>query len=511
MPSPINTALLQLTKRAEANDSEKLIETFVDVGPLETILKTSDHQIIFGRRGTGKTHALNYLSSAKKQEGHAVVDIDLRNIGSNGGLYADESIPLALRASGLLVDTLKAIHDQLYDFCVRKAADLDLSQTGPALDEVADAITTVRVVGTIEQEEKSDIKVEDKTAGEIVVSASKGGVKLDSSSSNSFGHASARRVSGREILSVNFGATGTAFKHLIDRLKGARLFILLDEWSSVPLQLQPYLADLLRRCLLPLNGVTLKIAAIEHRSNFRIVHEHGTYIGIELGADASADVNLDDFMVFDNDPNRAIEFFETLIGRHVIAAVAGTDLADKISTDARMAFRSAFTERRAIDEFVRSSEGVPRDALYLISLAAQRSLDNPISVNDVRVAAKNWYQRDKEKAVTADDAALTLLHRVIDDVIGTRKARAFLLRSGAKHPLIDSLYDARVLHILKRGISTHDQPGVRYDVYKIDYGCYVDLLTTANAPEGLLQLDDGNYAEVPPDDYRSIRRAILDL
>ena len=96
-------------------------------------------------------------------------------------------------------------------------------------------------------------------------------------------------------------------------------------------------------------------------------------------------------------------------------------------------------------------------------------------------------------------------------MIRERKARAFLLQSGKKNILIDSLYDARVLHILKRGISTHDQPGVRYDVYKIDYGCYVDLLTTHNSPQGLLQIDDGNYVEVPPDDYRSIRRAILDI
>ena len=84
MPSPINSALLQLAKRAESNDTEKLVQTFVDVGPLATILKTNDHQILFGRRGTGKTHALNYLASVKRSEKHAVAEIDLRNMGSNG-------------------------------------------------------------------------------------------------------------------------------------------------------------------------------------------------------------------------------------------------------------------------------------------------------------------------------------------------------------------------------------------------------------------------------------------
>jgi hypothetical protein len=83
--------------------------------------------------------------------------------------------------------------------------------------------------------------------------------------------------------------------------------------------------------------------------------------------------------------------------------------------------------------------------------------------------------------------------------------------------LIDSLFDSRVLHLLKRNISAQEQPGMRYDAFKIDYGCYVDLLSTAREPQGMLPLGDGEgcaddgFVDVPPDDYRAIRRAILDL
>jgi hypothetical protein len=49
----------------------------------------------------------------------------------------------------------------------------------------------------------------------------------------------------------------------------------------------------------------------------------------------------------------------------------------------------------------------------------------------------------------------------------------------------------------------------------LDYGCYVDLINTAKAPQGLLPFDDGfgepQFIDVPPDDYRAIRRAILNL
>lgn len=48
----------------------------------------------------------------------------------------------------------------------------------------------------------------------------------------------------------------------------------------------------------------------------------------------------------------------------------------------------------------------------------------------------------------------------------------------------------------------------------IDYGAYVDLISTRHAPLGLLPAsedDTGGHVEVPALDLRAIRRAILDL
>jgi len=175
----------------------------------------------------------------------------------------------------------------------------------------------------------------------------------------------------------------------------------------------------------------------------------------------------------------------------------------------------AFSQINAFDEFVRSAEGVPRDAINILSLAAQQSRGEKISISHVRKAARSWYQRDKEVAVRSNKDAYELLHWVIDKVIGERRARAFLLRSNQSDELVNFLYDARLVHVLKRSISAHDQPGVRYDAYKMDYGSYVDLITTSRSPEGNFpsgtETESHGFLEVPPDDYRSIRRAILDL
>jgi hypothetical protein len=320
--------------------------------------------------------------------------------------------------------------------------------------------------------------------------------------------------SGARRHRVHFGAVSQVLSRIISNLGSRRIWVLLDEWSIVPQELQPLLADLLRRSLFPVRGITVKIGAIEQRTIFQSAGERGDYTGIELGADMSADVNLDDFMVFENDAVRATEFFQELLYRHYRSAAEDLEQSRILPNSAELV-RLAFTQRNVFDEFVRAAEGVPRDAIHILGLTAQRAVNTAISTNHLRSAAKAWYQRDKEAPVSANVQARDFLHWIIEEVIAHRRARAFLFRSNARHDLIDNLFDARVLHLLKRNIAAHDQPGIRYDVYKIDYGCYVDLLTTLRTPQGLLPAgEDANdatqFVEVPPDDYRAIRRAILD-
>ena len=72
--------------------------------------------------------------------------------------------------------------------------------------------------------------------------------------------------------------------------------------------------------LFPVRGLTVKIGAIEQRTTLQVASERGDYTGIELGADVAADINLDDFMVFENDARRATEFFQELLYRHYKSA-----------------------------------------------------------------------------------------------------------------------------------------------------------------------------------------------
>jgi len=513
----INTAILKLAKRAETYDRQHLIDSFVDVGPLFTLLSNRDSQILFGRRGTGKTHVLAYLASERTRNGDVAVQIDMRTVGSTGGIFSDTNLSISERATRLLVDTLCAMHDQILSIVLEHCEEYDLSKIGPLLDGFIDASTEVTVQGTVIVEESAGVTTRKTESTSIGVDATKNGPSLhlntsDECSQEIAGHRRSSRE-GEERLRVHFGAVGTHLRRLVNALPNNRLWLILDEWSEIPLDLQPFLADLLRRTVLPTPGVSVKIAAIEQRCRFRIPDSELSYLGLEIGADAAASVNLDEFLVFDNNKELAKEFFKELLFRHLRALEKDEGSLLSSPTSSSMV-NEIFTQKNAFEEFVRCAEGVPRDAINILGIAAQKAGDEQISVPDIRISGRIWYTRAKQNAVSSKPGAQDLLSWIIDKVIGHRSAKAFLLPADTQDELIDFLYDSRVLHIIKQGVSAQDIPGVRFNVYALDYGCYIDLVNTARAPKGLFEVDteDGaQYVEVPLTDFRSIRRSILDL
>lgn len=504
MTNPINSAIFEIAKRSEKKSREYLVSSFVDVGPLFALLRTVDNQILYGRRGTGKTHIFNYLLDDVERQGNIGIYIDMRNVGSNGGLYSDMSISLSERASRLLIDTFAAIHDQILEY-VLSHDDIDLSKLGPVFDSLDAAIHQIRVVGEVEMASKYEISEVQEMSTGLELSGSPA-VSYQGQCKTSDALCTEKQVKGVELHRIHFPTLSVILKDLLANLSHRTIWVFFDEWAEIPIDLQPYLADLLRRTLFPVSGVIVKIAAIERRSNLRI--DNGlSYIGIEIGAELSS-LNLDEFMVFDNNSDKSKEFFASLLFNHL----KQTFIERHIDVPNKESFiNQAFTQKNAFDELVRAAEGVPRDAINIVIQAAMKADQDKISVPYVREAARTWYSRDKEGAISTNKNANLLLRWIIDTVIGERKARAFLLSSDANYPLIEYLYDARILHVVKTNISAKDTPGERYNVYAIDYGAYVHLNNTANAVQGTLIGDNDEYIEIPMIDYRSVRRAILDV
>lgn len=509
----LNSALMSIPSRSEKNEQSVLVDTFVEAGTLFKRLSTVDNQIIFGRRGTGKTHTLQYLASEKNKGEHVAVYCDLNSLGSATSVYADATLPLPQRATTLLRDLLISLHEELRRSISKDGERLALHDCNQWLSELLDQINEVEVVGETETTDQHDERSKNLNRDTISVDLSSSSAKIGGNSEVSDEtedkRASTIRRKGVARYHLKFGGVNSAFRSLASAIPVKRIWVLLDEWSSVPVELQPYLADLLRRCLFNIPKLVVKIAALEYRSNFRISGEQGSYVGIEVGAEVTSIVNVDDYLVFDNDDKKAREFYTSLFVKHMKAT--GT-LSDRLLAQGPdQLINSIFTQRNAFDELVMAAEGVPRDALNIASLAAQQADAKRLSIPYVKKAARQWFLNAKRNAVD-DPELLSLLNWIIDQVIGERKARAFLVKTGTKSSQIDALFDARVLHVTKRDISQPDGSAspARYDAFKLDYGCYVHLMATRQADIFTTQESESSVS-VPSDDYRAVRRAVLEI
>jgi len=513
---------LGLSKRAESYDSEHLAASFVEIGNVPTLLRNNDSAIIFGRRGTGKTHLLSHLATQVRATGTVVIAIDMRTIGSSSGLYSDPGINLSERATRLLRDTGNAIHERILEVYTEPNSGPFGGGIVTGLDLFVDAANAVSIEGAVTREQAVQQNNEQTTnlqMGGAMASAPSLTAAIGASAKVRTSETDKEVISGKASIRISFGNLTSALERVVKNLPRQRLWILFDEWSEVPLDLQPYLADMLRRGFLSVGGVTAKIAAIEHRSSLRFVNEKTDQsVGIELGADVAMSVNLDDHMVFDNDAAASSQFFAQMLFRHVKALA----IAEKLDFDAATAddlTRQMFTQRDCFNEFVRASEGVPRDAINILSKCALKSNSEKISMQTVRSAARTWYTTSKQNDIASRPKALALMEWVMTEVIGKRKARGFLLDVKARDNLIDFLFDSRVLHIVKKGISSKDgeDSGKKFNAWVLDYGCYVDLFNTAAAPKGLYEAEEDaaaaqtKYVDVPQTDYRSLRRAVLNL
>ncbi len=146
----LNAALMSIPSRSEKNEHAVLISTFVQAGTLFKRLSSVDNQIIYGRRGTGKTHTLQFLAAQQTLPTQLATYTDLSSLGSATSVYSDQSLPLAHRATTLLRDLLVAIHEEIRRSVSQNAEALSLHTVSPLLSELLDQINDVEIVGETE-------------------------------------------------------------------------------------------------------------------------------------------------------------------------------------------------------------------------------------------------------------------------------------------------------------------------------------------------------------------------
>jgi hypothetical protein len=454
-----------IERRAEREtDYRRLYDIYVDRGVLSE-LSVNANQIVYGRRGVGKTHLFHYYRDYLITSGKSVLFQihDCQRLGSG----------LGLTSRNVRQTAVSIFRELLNDIATTSFESIErIENNETALKRAGEAILTFQdIVG-------------------------KGG------------------SDGTPFDFRNLGDT-------LDRFRSAygveRFIIALDEWVAVPPDVQPFLAELLKRTFFTKREFTIKIAAVTYQSKLSAEHD-GKVIGLEAGADVFSDVPLDIFFVWEEDKPGVQLFFSQVIYNHLADAL-GWQLDLKAEKKLEMVQKTFFTQEEAFVQLCRAAEGNCRDLLNVFKMAylefRQETTSTRISIPHVKTAAERWYRQDKLRNIAGEGRLEEFLNYLIQDVIRERRSKTFMVNyRDIGHPLLSRLFTSRLLHPLRTTWSHPDRPGEPFCLVTMDYGCYLALQGTRGEPEQQVfffaKEDKDRYPDlVPLDDRRSIRRIVL--
>lgn len=490
--------------RAEYNSEKNYLEYYAGLETLDKVISIKD-QIIYGRRGTGKTHLLKALQEKLLADDQKClpVYIDLRTFKPT--LESDNDLYYALIIfQEIVVEVLKCVYvnlDYLYqEYTVeqqkiiidpqrRKILALlekfnrsfdgksftKMGETGFRVNEVKKLATNLKIAKIPELFGSKEVNKEIESEDE-------------------------------KIKYISFSDMSDAISELLEAVDIDRIFCLLDEWSEIPETSQYILAEFLKRTFVP-KKVTLKIAAIPNRT--QLISENR--IGLEDGGDIFG-FPLDNRYIYELYPEITKAFFNELLYKqlYLMDPQLYEIFYDNKEKRPVHNFINIFLANQALREILIASAGIPRDFLNIFISAYNifftKTNNRHLVVADIRNATVEWYGVDKKKTVDANSNAKLLLDKIINDILITKKRCHFLIpEKYEKVKELNDLIDLRVIHLRKRGISPKGNKGVVYNVYYLDYACY----TSTNLYHNKINTTLLNEIETI-DDFREIRRVSLE-
>ncbi len=469
----IKTAIQNIARRAERIDSQEAVESFYDCNIISH-LSNFNHQIIQGRRGTGKTHTLFVLKHKLESEKCHCIYFDCKTAGSAASI-SDKQFPEKHRAIQLIRDFLFDIHRDLTNYFGNSQKDISVHNC-PEITTLLDILRSECYAkgGTINNYER--IESNTLTKSETV----HGGLSVSFSSAPTAGLEYNEDIQKGRKSEAEHKTSGTSYNkivfpnifHCIKRLSEItckNFVILIDEWSNIPIDIQPHFAEFLRHCFIPNPYTTIKIAAVRGRTQY-CIRDKGIIYGLEIGPDINVAMDLDDLYMCDRNPAKVYSNLYRILWKHLKASGVIGNMTD---ADFRT---TLFQDLNSSLLLVRASEGNPRDFITIMDhcIIEMDGLGNSsgwISSETVYNAANEWYHIEKENALTPKQKEA--LSELATYVVSKNRTRGFIIEETLlEHPAIKGLIDARVLHIAQTGrrFSIIDKKDMA--ILILDFGTY---------------------------------------
>lgn len=437
--------LIKNSFRIRPNHNPKYID--VD-GHLKRI-GSKQQQIIFGRRGSGKSCLLvHYKNEIGKNQKILSIYLSTDEIKRLG--YPDVLIRLLLKVMESMPRSKQKW--RLYSFCKT-----------PIQKHIED------LRNLLNQAETRKVKREEKSETNYSANGKYNVVGGSASKAKSLGTLSEFEENKLDTLERHLTDYKTDLEHELRKSNYDACFILLDDYYLIKRSRQPDVLDYLHR-LVRGTEFYLKVATIRHRTDI-IRHEEQT-IGVQLDQDIE-EINLDRTLENLSSPSDYLGRILNYMGDEV--GINNT--------------KEKLFNHNSFEKLVIASGGVPRDFLTIFV----NSIDNAVSSGkyqhltqtNVWKAASSFSYRSKLKAlrddVNTESAALeTLFRDIMKFCIQEKKRTSFLVSQDEAqlnpmiHEMILQLMDFKLIHVIEPDTSAASGRQGRYEAYTLDFSLFME-------------------------------------
>ena len=285
----------------------------------------------------------------------------------------------------------------------------------------------------------------------------------------------------------------TKLEAIIELCGAKGIVLLIDEWSSISLNIQPYFAEMIRKTIAISDKIFLKIMALKYFTKSSVLIDPPQRIGFQQGIDISLLADLDQLLNFDSAAQNVKDFLVLIAYKHAIAEKP--NLASiKPHEFEKFLCELIFDGPKPLLEIVRASEGNPRDFLaILISCGAvAQSIKKPITEKQIISIAGRHFLTNKAPEIKNHPAANRLFDKIFKQVIKTQNKLFFVSTIKAEmDERIQELWHYRFIHLRDSNFLHINEDGLPqdYSIFSMDYGKLLSLKATKKGEDIIRVMD----------------------
>lgn len=490
-------------RKAERLPGNSFFELYVGSNALNTI-ESPEHQIIWGRRGTGKTHLLKafvqkvnsdpnrkemaFYISCDEACMHSPLDIQFPSDEDKMKYYARDAFKSFLSSlTEQIIDLYAGVLDLKY-FFKEEYDELERENKLVSIDaRLEDLLANCDCgIPVISQRERINTNVNKaETSRESSFDAGGEISKTNANKSLIFSlmaklqHKKNRSVittasEGDEIkytYSFSLKRTRECLIKIINALGIDMLYICIDEFWLIDKKrdicLQPMFWDYLRQVFLNLPKISIKVASIREVTKLNSKASAANSFGVQSGHDIHEALNLDTLFVTDEDKLR--HYKDILYSRINYFSNEGCLVQDDYSID--YIINALFKTDVNLSALIAYTHAIPRNfltalqkSLYAIDFDLQRCFIHRYLIRQIVI---DIYLNERRSNIPMNEGSL---FSVINDYINSTKHYFFLLSTADKKRFkteIDNLIYIEAIHQVPSSIL----PANIMDRYK---GFYID-------------------------------------